>query len=320
MWGSRSNSGELGEGSDEPVMMKAGVVRAFGPPAALKVESVPIPSLSEPNEVLTKVFATGVNPVDTYIRAGKYAKLPQLPYTPGAEGAGVVAKVGADVKHVKVGDRVYVTGTITGTYAQYSLCAARDVRLLPQRISFAQGAAVSVAYRTAYRALFQKSSPNPGETVLIHGASGGVGLAAVQLAVSRGLKVFGTASTDVGKEAILEHGAAAVFDHTSPTYVQEIQRAAPPEGIRLIVEMLANINLNNDLKVSCGTREEWEAAYCAIDAGMSSGALVPHVGKTFPLDDAATAHIDVMEHVGGAHGKLVLLPWPEETAEDVVCL
>ena len=135
-------------------MMAAAVVRTFGEPSCMKIETVPVPSV-EDGEVLVKVFAAGINPVDTYIRSGQYAKLPRLPYTPGSEGAGVVARVGRNVTEVAVGDRVYVTGTITGTYAQYTVCAAADVRRLPEQISFEQGAAISVAYRTAYRALFQ---------------------------------------------------------------------------------------------------------------------------------------------------------------------
>ena len=137
------------------------------------------------------MHAIGVNPVETYIRAGKYSRLPDLPYTPGNDGAGVVEQVGRDVREFKPGDRVYTAGSISGTYAELALCKTEQVHPLPENVSFAQGAAMGTPYTTAYRGLFQRADARPGETVLVHGASGGVGTAAVQLARARGLCVFG---------------------------------------------------------------------------------------------------------------------------------
>eukprot|EP01147_Barroeca_monosierra_P000887 gene887-4152_t len=297
--------------------MDAVVVKTFGGPEAMKVENIPIPEISSPGQVLVKIYAAGINPVDTYIRAGTYARLPSLPYTPGREGAGVIERVSEDVTTVKPGQRVYITASLTGTYAQFALCPANSVRPIPDHISFVEGAAVSIAYRTAYRALFQ-------------------------LASSHGLNVIGTASTSEGRETILKYGATQVFDHKCPTYIDQILSASAETGIHIIIEMLANVNLSNDLKmisrrgtivvvgnrgetsinarllmqkestltgVLAGTDEEHEAAYCAIDAGLKHKYLHPHVGSMYGLSEAPSAHEEVIAHRQGTLGKLVLQPW-----------
>src|SRR5437016_552126 len=156
--------------------MRAIRVHQFGGPEQLKLEDVP-ELRAGPGQVLVKIHAAGVNPFDTYIRTGTYAIKPQLPYTPGADAAGVVASVGDEVKRVKAGDRLYCAGTLTGAYAEQALCLESQVHPLPSNVSFQQGAAVGVPYATAYRALFQRARALPAETVLVHGASGGVGLA-----------------------------------------------------------------------------------------------------------------------------------------------
>src|SRR5262245_3932733 len=121
--------------------MKAIRVTAFGGPEVLRLEEVPTPKPG-PGEALVRIHATGVNPVETYIRAGTYARLPELPYTPGNDGAGVVEQVGADVTEFKVGDRVYTAGSLTGTYAEFALCRKEQVHPLPANVSFPQGAAM----------------------------------------------------------------------------------------------------------------------------------------------------------------------------------
>ena len=154
--------------------MRAIRVHQFGDPDVLALEEVPQPEPVE-GEVLVRIQAAGVDPFETYVRAGLYTELPALPYTPGVDGAGV---------RMDTGERVYVTDSLSGTYAEYALCHEADVRPLPDALSYAQGAAVGVAYFTAYRALVQRAQPVEGERVLIHGASGGVGIATVQLAVA----------------------------------------------------------------------------------------------------------------------------------------
>jgi NADPH:quinone reductase len=156
--------------------MKAIVVKQFGEPSVMKIEEVP-DLKAGPGQVVVRIHAAGVNPVETYIRAGVYPRMPTLPYTPGMDGAGVVMSIGKDVTRVKVGDRVYLAGCLTGTYAEQGLCDDWAVFTLPAHVSFAQGAAMHQPYATAFRALFDRANAQGGETVLIHGASGGVGIA-----------------------------------------------------------------------------------------------------------------------------------------------
>ena len=319
--------------------MKAIRVTAFGGPDVLRLEEVPTPNPG-PGEVLVRIHASGINPVETYIRAGKYARLPELPYTPGNDGAGVVEEVGTDVTKFKAGDRVYTGGSISGTYADFALCKEEQVHSLPANVSFAQGAAMGTPYATAYRGLFQRAVAEPGETVLVHGASGGVGTAAVQLARARGLRVFGTAGSDEGLKLVREQGAHEVFDHRASEHFEQIMKATGGHGVDVIVEMLANMNLGKDLTILAkggrvviiGSRGPVEISprdtmqrdadvrgmilpntppaqmasiHAALVAGLENGTLRPVIGREFPLPEAAQGHNAVME--SGALGKIVLV-------------
>src|SRR4051812_16437330 len=181
--------------------MKSIRVHAFGEPSVLKLEEVPDP-VAGPGQVVVKIHAAGVNPVETYIRKGIYGPK-TFPYTPGNDAAGDLESVGPGVTRFKPGDRVYSAGSISGTYADKALCNAANVHPLPAHVTHAQGAAVGVPYHTAYRALFVRARPVPGEVVLIHGATGGVGVAAVQLARAFGLTVVGTGGTEQGRQMAL---------------------------------------------------------------------------------------------------------------------
>ena len=320
--------------------MKAIRVTAFGGPEVLRLEEEPTPKPG-PGEVLVRIHAVGVNPVETYIRAGTYARLPELPYTPGNDGAGVVEQVGADVTEFKAGDRVYTAGSLTGTYAELALCRKEQVHPLPANVSFAQGAAIGTPYATAYRGLSQRAVAKPGETVLVHGASGAVGTAAVQLARADGLRVFGTAGSDQGLKLAREQGAHEVFDHRAPDHFEEVMKATGGRGVDIIVEMLANVNLGKDLKIlakggrvviigSRGAVEinprdtmqrdadirgmilpntplvEMASIHAGLVAGLENGTLRPVIGKEFALAEAVEAHRAVMKP--GALGKIVLVP------------
>src|SRR6058998_579721 len=319
--------------------MKAILVHEFGESNVLRLEEVPTPRPG-PGQVLVRMHAIGINPVETYIRAGTYARLPALPYTPGNDGAGVIEQIGADVNEFKAADRVYTAGSISGTYAEFVLCKTEQVHQLPANVSFAQGAAMGTPYATAYRGLFQRADARPGETVLVHGASGGVGTAAVQLARARGLRVFGTAGSDEGRKLAREQGAHEVFDHCAPDQFEQIMNATSGRGVDVIVEMLANANLGKDLTILAkggrvviiGSRGRVEidprdtmqrdadvrgmvlpntppadlaSIHAALVAGLENGTLRPAIGKEFPLADAAQAHRAVMEP--GSFGKIVLL-------------
>ncbi|MBM3835764.1 MAG: NADPH:quinone reductase [Verrucomicrobia bacterium] len=320
--------------------MKAIRVHQPGGPEVLKVEDVPDPKPRD-GEVLVRIHAVGVNPVETYVRSGKYPIMPQFPYTPGSDAAGLVEAIGAGVSSMGVGDRVYVGGTKTGAYAELAVCAESQVHPLPPQISFEQGAAVNIPCATAYRALFQRARALPGEFVLIHGASGGVGIAATQIARAAGLSVIGTAGSEKGRKLVLEQGAHEVLDHGTPDYLERALAITKGRGVDVILEMLANVNLGKDLTVlarggrvvvigSRGTVEinprdtmsrdaailgmvlfnaspqELSSIHAALVAGLQNGTLRPVVGQRLPLSDAARAHTAVMEP--GAFGKIVLIP------------
>ncbi|HKD51765.1 MAG TPA: NADPH:quinone reductase [Candidatus Acidoferrum sp.] len=320
--------------------MKVILVRQFGGPEVLRLEEVPTPKPAA-GQVLVRIHAAGVNPYDTYMRAGTYAVKPPLPYTPGSDGAGVIEAVGDGVKKAKVGDRVYTAKTVTGAYAEYALALAEQVHPLPPHISFSQGAGVWVPYGTAYHALFHSAKARASETVLVHGASGGVGSAAVQMARTIGLTVFGTAGTSKGLELVKREGAHQVFEHRKTGYAEEIMKATGGRGVDIILEMLANVNLATDLKllatngrvIIIGNRgeitinprdlmarrasargftlwaitpEEEADVHAGLIAGLENGTLRPVVGKELPLAEAARAHTEILEP--GASGKTVLLP------------
>jgi NADPH:quinone reductase len=320
-------------------------VSEFGGAEVLRYRALRVP---EPGagQVRVRMHAIGVNPADTYIRTGTYAFFtPELPYTPGFDGAGVVDAVGGGVGAVGSGDRVLVgalgTPGCSGTYAELAVVDAAAVHPLPSTLSYGQGAAVGVPCVTAWRALFQKAGLQPGETVLIHGASGGVGVPATQLAADAGAVVIGTAGSAAGAEVVRRSGAGHVLDHTAPGYLEELSGITEGRGVSVVVEMLADVNLEQDLGVLAvggrvvivGSRGRleftprltmikeatvmgtalWNAseaetasALAAVAAKLRSGAVRPVVGEELPLREAAAAHRRILEP--GAQGKLILVP------------
>jgi NADPH2:quinone reductase len=320
--------------------MKAIRVSEYGGPSVLKIEEVPAPQAG-PGQVLVRVHAVGINPVDTYLRSNTDNRGPKLPYTPGADAAGVVEAVGSGVTGFKAGDRVYVGGTVTGSYAELCLCEQAQVHPLPENVSCAQGAAMNVPYATAYHALFNRGHGRAGETVLVHGASGGVGIAGVQLARAGGMTVIGTAGTDRGRRLVAEQGAHHALDHTAPGYLDELMTLTQGRGVDVVLEMLANVNLQKDLGaiamggriVVIGNRGTVEinpraamnkdaailgmalfhaspaqvaGIHTALVEGLRNGTLRPVIAQEFPLAQGARAHEAVMET--GHHGKIVLVP------------
>jgi len=324
--------------------MKAVVVRQWGEPDVLKLKEIPSP-VAGPGEVLIGLRAAGINPVETYIRSGVYPQLPDLPCVLGGDGAGVVEAVGDGVEGFAVGNRVYVAGIlggkITGCYAEKVVRPANEVFTLPEKVSFAQGAALGVPYATAFYALFNRAAAKPGETVFIHGASGAVGLAAVQLARAHGMTVIGSAGTDDGMKLVLSQGAQHAVDHRKDGYLHSVQALCGADGPHVILEMLANVNLQNDLDIAAkfgrvviignrGTIELnarsammneldilgvalWNCAdddlrliHKGLIAGLENGSLNPVIKTEMPLADAALAHAAVLQP--GALGKIVLIP------------
>ena len=321
-------------------MMKAIRVEAFGGPEVLQLREASMPKPAA-NQVLMKVKSVGVNPLDTYIRAGTYANKPSLPFIPGNDCAGVVEQVGGDVKQFKPDDHVFTSLALTGSYAQYTVANCDSVYPLSSLLSFQQGAALGIPYLTAYRGLFHKGKAKPGETVLVHGASGGCGIAAVQFAKIHGMTVIGTAGTDEGMECVKKAGAHFVFNHHHTDYIKQIVEIANGgAGPDLIFENAAHINLGNDLEILSpsgrvivvggrkaiqinprdtmrnessvtglnlfkASKEELKESHATIQAGMEAGWLRPIVGKEFLLSQASAAHEEIING-HGAIGKMVL--------------
>ena len=320
--------------------MKAIRVHAFGGPDVLQLDNVPDPTPG-PGQVVVRIRAAGVNPVESYIRSGIYGPK-DSPYTPGSDAAGTIESAGLGVAG-KPGDRVFVTGSLTGTYAELALCTAAQVFPLPDNLSFQQGAAIGVPYGTAFRALYTRGDVGTRgrETILIHGASGGVGVACVQQAVLSDQVVIGTASTERGKRLVKEQGAHHVLDHSDANYLKELMSLTEGRGVDAIMEMLANVNLGKDLTVLAkrgrvvviGSRgpvdinprdtmsrdadirgmslahaddRERVMMYTVMGKQFAAGKLTPIVGQEIPLAEAPRAHEVVME--SGSYGKIVLVP------------
>jgi len=338
-----------------PSSFSAIVASSFGGPEVLKLASrqmAELPSL-EAGQVLVEMHAAGVNPSDTYVRLGPHGPwaatphlLPTLPFTPGKDGAGVVAAVGAGTAGaLPVGSRVYTTGSVSGTYAEYAVCDAQHVRPLPDAVSFAQGACVGVPCATAHRALFTRGGAEAGDCIFVHGASGAVGLAAVQLAAARGCHVVGSASSAEGHAAVLGAGALAVVNHREANYLEEARAALPASSdgkFDIVLEMAAHANLVADLSLlrrggqvcivgskaqavelnprllmageaslrgiflPSSTAEELDAIHAALFNEMARGTLTPVVAKQLALPEAPAAHEEVMSTQGKA-GNVVLI-------------
>jgi NADPH:quinone reductase len=319
--------------------MKAIRINEFGEPSVLKLEEVPVPRPGA-GQVLVRIDAIGVNPVETYMRAGKYGPK-QFPFTPGTDAGGVIEEAGPNVSKFRPGDRVYTSGSISGTYAQKALCTEAQVHPLPPKISFAQGAALGIPYATAYRALFLRGRAKAGETLLVHGASGGVGTATVQFARAWGMNIIGTAGTDKGLQLVREQGAHHALNHHDSNYLKGLMDLTAGRGVDMILELAAHLNLGKDLTVLArqgrvvvvgsrqpveinprdtmsrdasilgmtlmnATEPELTGIHAAIVAGLESDILRPIVGSQMPLSDAAKAHEQVL--APGSYGKIVLLP------------
>ena len=322
---------------EEP-FMKAICVRNFGGPEVMVLEETQ-DLKPGPDQVLVRVKAAGVNPVDAYMRAGTYGRKPNLPYTPGMDGAGTVEALGKKVKGLKRGQRVYVESALTGTYAEFCVADAVNVHPLPLKISFAEGAALGVPYATAHRSLFGKAKAKKGETLLVHGASGGVGVAAVQLAKAAKLRVIGTAGTNAGLQLVKAQGADEVLNHKATDYLARLMDFTEGHGVDIILEMAAHQNLGKDLAllapggrvVVIGSRgpveinprdlmgrdasitgmtlfnvpsKEKFKIHKELLKGLSQGKLKPVIGREIPLMDAPQAHEAVLG--SGALGKIVL--------------
>ena len=288
------------------------------------------------DEVLISVKVAGVNPVDTYIAAGTNGYTATFPHTPGLDAAGVISELGAKVTNFKVGQRVYCSGSKTGTCADFTVVSASHVFPLSDQLSFDQGACLGTPYATAWRALFMRANCQSGETIFIHGASGGVGLAVLQLAKAAGCTVFASAGSVEGRELLKQQGADLVVNHLDKDHYQIVQEAG---GVDVILEMLANQNLGDDLPllnmsgrvVVIGSRgpveinprnlmakdacimgmsmanaspEQRTKIHEALFVNAEKNEINPVIAKRFELISSAEAHVAVME--SGATGNVII--------------
>ncbi len=317
--------------------MKAVQIEEFGGPEVLKLAEIEEPSPNA-HEVKIKLYATGINPNEVYTITGEYAyNVPNLPYVPGYDGAGEVEAVGAAVENVKVGDRVYLSAfgaeRNSGTYAEKVVVDAESVHLLPDHVSYKEGAGLGIPGFTAYLALFQKAQIKAGETVLIHGGSGAVGSLAVQMAKAIGAIVIGTSSTEEGRDSILKMGADYAIPHVTAENKEKLLEVTEDKGPDVIIEFLANANLETDTKVIAdagrivivGSRDTIEITprnlmsneaivtgmtvinpgeeamnemHHGIFAFLDTGVLKPVIGHEFSLEEASAAHKSLMESSG----------------------
>ena len=201
-----------------PKTMKAIVAHEYGGPEVLKLEEVPVPEPKE-NEILVRVIASGVNPADPLILNGKYAKEfgTHLPLILGYDMAGVVVKTGAKVTKLKVGDPVYAYLLWGGGWAEYCISNETESAIKPKSLNFVDASAVPLAALTAWQALIDVGKIQSGQTVLIHGGSGGVGSFAIQIAKARGARVIATAST-ANQDLLKQLGADVAIDYTKQKF------------------------------------------------------------------------------------------------------
>ncbi len=322
--------------------MKAVLCKAYGPPSSLVVEEVPDLSPG-PGQVLVQVHAAGVNFPDTLIIQGKYQFKPDLPFSPGAEVAGIVKAVGEGVKNVRTGDRV-IAATTWGGYAQQVLAQAERVIPMPEGMPFETAAAFLIAYGTSHHALKDRGELKAGETVLVLGAAGGVGLAAVEIAKAMGARVIAAASSDDKLAVCREHGADATINYATENLRERIKSLTDGRGVDVVYDpvggdlsepalrsmawrgrflvvgfaagTIPSLPLNLTLLKGCSivgvfwgafVRSEPErnaADLRELVGWLQQGKLRPRISGVYPLERCAEALLQVMDRK--ATGKFVL--------------
>ena len=227
--------------------MKAIRVEKFGSNRVLKINTLPIPK-PDRHQVLVKTYGIGINPVETYIRSGNYARLPNLPYTPGSDAVGKVHAVGDQVENFKIGDTILVGHPAAdlnpGAYSEYFTLSEKFGVRVPESDNITDLAAFAVPYFTAYRALEKGGLTTKTKRLLVHGASGGVGMVCVQLAkiLNPNIKITATCSSNEAENILKDLGADKCLNHRENGYLND------EEPFDLIIEMLANVNLDRDMK------------------------------------------------------------------------
>ena len=218
--------------------MRAIVCEAFGGPEVLASRDVPDPVAPAPGEIQVRIQARGVQYVDVLMLAGKYQFRPEPPFIPGSEAAGVVVEVGPEVTGFRAGDRVMSRHRL-GAFAEIGNAKAALCDRIPDAMSIEEAGVFRGAYATAYHALVQRGRLAPGEWVLVHGAAGGIGIAAIQVAKVFGAKVIATASTEPKRSACLEEGADHAIDYRGG-FVDKVKQLTGGRGVDLVYDPIGD--------------------------------------------------------------------------------
>ena len=310
--------------ADEKPMMKAVVAHEYGAPEVLKFEEVPRPEPKE-DEVLVRVIASGVNPADPLTLSGKYAREfgTHLPLIPGYDIAGVVEKTGAKVTNLKAGDAVYGYPTFGGGWAEYITVKQWEVAAKPKTLNFAEAAAVPMGALTAWQALVDTAQLHPGQTILVHGGSGGVGSFAVQIAKARGARVIATAST-ANQDLLKQLGADVAIDYTKTRFedvAKDVDAVLDPVGKETLARSYGVVKKGGIVMSLVARPDPVELEKRGIRGAaisvhpdaedlaeiarlIDAGKIKPVVTEVLPLSEAIAAQRQAETH--HTRGKLVL--------------
>lgn len=324
--------------------MKAVLCKQFGPPESLVIEELPSPRPGA-GEVVVTVKAASVNFPDVLIIQNKYQVKPTLPFSPGSELSGIVREVGEGVKNAKAGDRVIAFATY-GAFAEECLVPAARLLPIPADMDYVTAAAFLLTYGTSHHALKNRATTTPGETLLVLGAAGGVGIAAIEIGKVLGLRVIACASSDEKLAVCRQHGANEVINYTTEDLREGIKRAAGSQGVDVIYDAVGGpyaeaalrssnwrarflvigfasgeipkLALNLPLLMersiigvywgewSRRTPAEFAAAVKELGEWYAQGKLKPHVSSQYPLAQAAAAMSELSSR--RAKGKVVIVP------------
>lgn len=316
-------------GQAKPDTMRAMATDSFGPMAGLNLKTLPVPGVG-PDEILIRVEAAGIGVWDPFELEGGFAEMfgvkPAFPYVPGADGAGTVAAVGSGVSRFREGDRVYGFSEFNGKgfYAEYAAIKADEAAPVPPSISIEQAGAMPVDAVTALRGLDDALHVEAGQTLMIFGASGGIGHLAVQLAKRMGARVFAVASGDDGIALAASLGADVVVDGRKNDVAEAARMFAPSSGLDAALvtaggpaaeKALAAVRDGGRIAYPHGVYPEPKGPagvevipYDGVpDPGIlqklnrliESGPFTVHIAKTFPLERAADAKRDLERHYLG---------------------
>src|SRR5437764_6921282 len=310
--------------AEEKLMMKAVVAHEYGPPDVLKFEDVPRPEPKD-DEALVRVIASGVNPADPLTLSGKYAKEfgTHLPLVPGYDIAGIVEKTGANITKLKVGDAVYGYPTFGGGWADYVTVKEWEVAAKPKSLNFVEAASVPMGALTAWQALVDVAKLQAGQTILIHGGSGGVGSFAVQIAKARGARVIATAST-ANQDLLRQLGVDVAIDYTKTRFedvTKDVDAVLDPVGKETLARSYDVVKKGGVVMSLVARPDPVELKKRGIHgAGISvhpdaddlteiaqlidSGKLKPVVTQVLSLNDAIRAQQQAATH--HTRGKVVL--------------